>query len=84
MTSVAEASAEDPRYPDWLDDTEYFTRFQESYVSDLETARACEVAAEAVERCEAQLTTLEDLLIEKKAIVEEVNIKKKKGKKSKK
>lgn len=84
VTSIAECSADDSRFPDWLDDTEYFTQFQEQYVADVETARACFATEELVEKCATQLGILEELLIEKKAIVEEASIKKKKGKKSKK
>lgn len=58
--------------------------FQEQYVADVEYGRETRASEEMVERCEKQLTILEDLLIEKKQIAEEVNLKKKKGKKAKK
>jgi len=83
LESVTAALPEDPRYPAWVEDVEQFSEFQEQYVKDVEYGRETESSAELIAKCEQQLTVLEDLLIEQRQITEEVNLKKKKGKKSK-
>ena len=65
-------------------DVEKFSAFQEQYVKDVEYGRETISSEELIAKCEAQLTILEDLLMEQRQVTEEVNLKKKKGKASKK
>ena len=82
--ALPEASEDDPRFPKWLGDIDRFMAFHEQYVADIEHAREVEANAELIAQCEEQVVLLEELLIEKQAILEEHNLKKKKGKKGKK
>ncbi|CAD7945206.1 unnamed protein product [Amoebophrya sp. A120] len=86
LSSITEVPPEDKKYPSWIEDedVEVFSGFQEQYVKDVEYGRETESSPELIEKCEKQLAILEDLLIEQRQILEEVNLKKKKGKKSKK
>ena len=99
LTSVTEAVENDPKskavYPAWLFEDlhvpagevgtcDEFVQFQEDYVADIEYAREVGADAEMIAKCEEQLVVLEGLLVEKRSLLEETNIKKKKGTKKKK
>ena len=58
--------------------------FQEEYVADIEYAREVGADADMISKCEEQLVILEGLLVEKRSLLEETNIKAKKGTKKKK
>ncbi|CAD7950846.1 unnamed protein product [Amoebophrya sp. A25] len=79
-----ERNVTDKKYPEWIADIEKFSAFQEEYVKDVEYGRETISSETLVAKCEAQLTILEDLLMEQRQITEEVNLKKKKGKGAKK
>lgn len=84
VSSVTEALAGDSRYPEWINDIEKFSAFQEAYVSHVEQGRTTNVDPAVIDNCEKQLAILEDLLMEKKQINEEASRKKNSKKKGKK
>ena len=91
--SVTEVKPEDcgegKLYPAWvyqdleeeIGNVDIFTNFHEQYVADIEFAHKVNANPEMIKKCEEQLLILEDLLVEKKSMLEETNIKTKKGKK---
>lgn len=87
LKSVADAGEDDPKFPKFATSSEEidaFQQFHEQYVADIEYAREVEATPELIEQCETQIVILEELFLEKKSILEESNLKKKKGKKGKK
>merc|ERR1712093_698635 len=84
QTSLKDAEEIKDELPEWFRDTEQFEVFQENYKATIESAETDEIAPTLLASAKEQLAALENLLVEKKQVEEELRLKANKKKKGKK
>lgn len=82
--SLKDAESISEELPDWFRDTEQFEIFQEGYKTTIEQAETDEITPTLLASAKEQLATIENLLVEKKQVEEELRLKANKKKKGKK